>query len=179
MIYCILGHGASGKTTIQNLLKTEIPAITTYTTRPMRNNEINGVHYHFLTNEKFQKKLEINFFVEHYYIPENAWYYGLSLHDIDYMNKNYTLVIEPNGYKKLTEQVDKKYLKCFYVHLSEHERIIRMAKRKDRIEEIFRRILSDRKDFQSFNDKADVILYSHDSIYNSNIILNHIKERAF
>jgi guanylate kinase len=179
MIHCILGHGASGKTTVQNYLKKLIPAITTYTTRPIRHNETEGIHYHFLDNEKFVQKIKDHFFVEYYYIKKNDWYYGLSLDEIDYQNKDYTLVIDPNGYKTLLDKIGKEYLKCYYINLSENERAKRMLNRKDNIDEIFRRIFSDRKDFEDFEKYADLILSSKDSKQNSNAILEQIKERAF
>lgn len=179
MIHCILGHGACGKTTIQKYLSKEIPAITTYTTRPIRHNEIDGIHYHFLPNAEFEERKRNGFFVEYYYIPENDWYYGMSFDGIDYKNKHYSLVLDPQGYKTLVEKIGKEYLTSYYINLSEHERVIRMAKREDKIEEIFRRILSDRKDFQGFNKVADVILLSKDSKRNARVIMKEIKERAF
>lgn len=179
MIHCILGHGACGKTTVQNHLKKYIPAITTYTTRPIRHNEIKGIHYHFLSKEEFQQRMRENFFVEVYFIKENDWYYGVSLKEVDYQNEDFSLVVETNGYKNLLSQVGKEYLRCYYINLSEHERLVRMALRKDKTEEIFRRIFSDRKDFEGFDEYADVILYSKDSKQNSNAILNQIRERAF
>lgn len=179
MIHCILGHGASGKTTVQNYLKKTIPAITTYTTRPIRHNETEGVHYHFITNNHFIQKIKENFFVEYYYIKKNDWHYGLSLHEIDYKNKDYSLVIDPNGYKTLLEKIGKQYLKCYYINLSETERAKRMLNRLDNIDEIFRRIISDRKDFEDFEKFADLIIYSPNSKHNSNVILGQIRERAF
>jgi guanylate kinase len=178
MIHCILGHGACGKTTVQKILKKEIPAITTYTTRPKRHNEIDGIHYHFLTNEEFEKILKKNFFVEHYYIPENSWYYGMSLLNYDYRNNDYTVVLDPKGFTTLQEKIGREYVKSYFLSLSEHERIIRMAKRKDKTEEIFRRIISDRKDFDGFERVADVVLSSPDSNKNAGMILDRIKERA-
>jgi guanylate kinase len=179
MIHCILGHGASGKTTIQNHLKKIIPVITTYTTRPIRHNETDGIHYHFLDNRKFIQRIKNDFFVEFYYIKKNDWYYGLSLNEIDYKNKDYTLVIDPNGYKTLLKKIGKYYLKCYYINLDESERVRRMLNRKDNVDEIFRRIYSDRKDFENFEQYADLILHSKDSLQNSNAILDQIKERAF
>ena len=179
MIHCILGHGASGKTTVQNHLKKIIPAITTYTTRPIRQNEVEGVHYHFITNDHFVQKIKEDFFVENYYIKKNDWHYGLSLNGIDYKNKDYSLVIDPNGYKVLLKKIGKEYLKCYYIYLSEAERVRRMLIREDNIDEIFRRIIADRKDFEDFESFADSIIYSPNSKHNSNVILEQIRERAF
>ena len=44
------------------------------TTRNPRNNEINGVHYHFISNEKFEDMISKNQFLEHAGYIDN--YYG-------------------------------------------------------------------------------------------------------
>lgn len=175
MIYCIVGHGASGKTTIQRKLQIEIPSITTYTTRPIRHNEINGNHYHFISNEKFEQLIIEDFFIEHYYIKKNQWYYGLSLKNIDYQNQDFILVIDPNGYKQLLEKVDNNFIKCIFINISERTRIKRMYKRNDNEKEIARRIVADRNDFEDFYLYADVILESSDSDENANTILKFLK----
>lgn len=51
-IIAIVGPSGSGKTTLVEHLKTKIniPVIVSYTTRPIRENEKNGVDHHFVTN---------------------------------------------------------------------------------------------------------------------------------
>ena len=53
----LVGHSASGKTEIANELKRDydMKKIITYTTRPIRVNEVNGIDYHFVTEEEFLK----------------------------------------------------------------------------------------------------------------------------
>ena len=53
-IYYIMGKSASGKDSIFKELKKKIPGlkdIVLYTTRPIRENETEGVEYHFVIEE--------------------------------------------------------------------------------------------------------------------------------
>ncbi len=55
-IFCIMGKSGSGKDTIlKEINKVEdlnLKTIVTYTTRPKRNNETDGVEYFFIDKEK-------------------------------------------------------------------------------------------------------------------------------
>jgi guanylate kinase len=58
----------AGKTTIvEALLNSEshLKTSVSVTTRPMRPGEIDGVHYHFVTIEEFQRRLAMDEFFEH------------------------------------------------------------------------------------------------------------------
>ena len=59
----LVGHSASGKTEIANQLKRDynMKKIITYTTRPKRINEVDGVDYHFVDEIKFLKLKEEGF----------------------------------------------------------------------------------------------------------------------
>ncbi len=60
VIYCIMGKSSTGKDTIyRELLKRKdlgLKRIVTYTTRPIRGNETDGVEYHF-TDEANEERL--------------------------------------------------------------------------------------------------------------------------
>ena len=63
-IIALMGKSGSGKTTLQDALLEEpefkdANPIINCTTRPIRDNEQNGVNYHFLTNEEFTKDIVI------------------------------------------------------------------------------------------------------------------------
>ena len=79
----LVGHSASGKTEIANQLKRDydMKKIITYTTRPKRINEVDGVDYHFVSEEQFLKLKEENFFVET--TNFNGYYYGSSKNDVN------------------------------------------------------------------------------------------------
>ena len=54
----IAGKTCSGKTRIVSELckKFGYKKIVTYTTRPIRDKEVDGVDYHFISEEEFEKK---------------------------------------------------------------------------------------------------------------------------
>ena len=62
----ICGKSASGKDTIKRELisKHGFKGIVTYTTRPPRKGEQDGVDYHFVSNEEFQMMVNSGFFLE-------------------------------------------------------------------------------------------------------------------
>ena len=80
MIVVLVGESASGKSTIAKILEQEQPTfskVVTYTTRPMRDGEVDGVDYNFISNEKFNELIEQGFFVEH--ASYRDWQYGTAI----------------------------------------------------------------------------------------------------
>jgi len=69
-LFVISGSSGAGKTTLVTAAlehlekKYPIERIITYTTRAVRSGEVNGQHYHFITVEEFEKKIEQGFFIE-------------------------------------------------------------------------------------------------------------------
>jgi len=61
------------------------------TTRPMREGEINGVHYHFVTENEFKEDVEQEMFLEYAVVHGN--YYGTSLGPVKKALKEGKLVI--------------------------------------------------------------------------------------
>lgn len=61
------------------------------TTRAMRSGEVNGVHYHFVTEEEFKREIEQELFLEYAVVHGN--YYGTSLGPVKQALKEGKLVI--------------------------------------------------------------------------------------
>lgn len=157
LIHVLVGEGASGKTTIVKQLEAfGLQPIISFTTRPKRENEVDGVDYHFITEEEFIQKLHANEFAEHNIF--NDWYYGYSLQGIAFTEKDYVAIMTPSGLYKLNGLVGKGNVASYYIQVSERERLIRMAHRGDAIDEIFRRLQKDREDFHMFQQKATVVI---------------------
>ena len=73
----LIGASASGKSTLQTMLINREPCfkkIVTYTTRPPRDGEVNGVDYHYVSVEKFTELADSGFFAEHN--SYRGWMYG-------------------------------------------------------------------------------------------------------
>lgn len=86
-IFIISGPSGVGKDTVIEHLRETFPSaqyVVTATTRPMRENETDGVHYVFLTKEEFLARIEQNDFIEnatvydnHYGVPRSPIVEGL------------------------------------------------------------------------------------------------------
>lgn len=82
----IAGKTCSGKTRIVSELckKFGYKKIVTYTTRPIRNKEVDGIDYHFISEEEFEKKIEEGFFAEYkvYDAEFGRCHYGVATEDV-------------------------------------------------------------------------------------------------
>jgi guanylate kinase len=80
VVLVLSGPSGAGKSSLINKIADDIGdyyfSIST-TTRPMREGEQEGVHYHFVSKEEFQKDIEEDHFLEHALVHGN--YYGTSL----------------------------------------------------------------------------------------------------
>ena len=80
----------------QNMYRTKIEwkglkRIISYTSCPIRKNEINQIDYHFITKEEFEQKLSEGFFAEHSIY--NSWNYGIACISV--------CVVETSGLRQL------------------------------------------------------------------------------
>jgi len=79
-VLVLSGPSGAGKSSIINNIMDDIGecyfSIST-TTRPMRDGEEDGIHYHFVTKEEFKKGIENDEFLEYALVHGN--YYGTSL----------------------------------------------------------------------------------------------------
>jgi guanylate kinase len=93
-ILVLSGPSGAGKSSLINKVFDEIGSsyfsIST-TTRPMREGEIDGVHYHFVTHEEFKREVAEEMFLEYALVHGN--YYGTSLSPVKQALKEGKLVI--------------------------------------------------------------------------------------
>jgi len=148
-----VGESASGKSTIEKqLVNYGYSKIVSYTTRPMREGEVDGIDYHYISEEDFLYHLKINFFAE--YTVYNGWYYGIAHEDcLD----NSIVVVEPHGFRQLLK-IPNLHIKSFYIQVPERVRLKRMVDRGDNLMEVFRRIFSDQGLFQFIDKEVDYVV---------------------
>ncbi|ODN42335.1 guanylate kinase [Piscirickettsia litoralis] len=78
-LYIFSAPSGAGKTSLVKALTSSLADISvsvSHTTRPMREGETNGVHYHFTSKEEFQDFVRKGQFLEHARVFDN--YYGTS-----------------------------------------------------------------------------------------------------
>jgi guanylate kinase len=93
-ILILSGPSGAGKSSLIKKIEDEIGtyyfSIST-TTRPMRKGEIDGVHYHFVSKEQFEKDIEEENFLEYAVVHGN--YYGTSIKPVKKALKEGKLVL--------------------------------------------------------------------------------------
>lgn len=93
-ILVLSGPSGAGKSSLINKVIEDIGptyfSIST-TTRPMREGEVHGVHYHFVSVEEFKQEIEEELFLEYAVVHGN--YYGTSLGPVKKALKEGKLVI--------------------------------------------------------------------------------------
>lgn len=152
----IMGESASGKTTLANMFVEKHPdyhKVVTYTTRPMREGEVDGVDYHFITDEKFNQLVQDGFFIE--YAKYRDWQYGTAKSDCT-NNKKALAVLTPAGMRKL-KRIDENVISV-YLYVDRHTRLLSNLFRGDNIDEAYRRNLSDVGQFDGVADEADYVI---------------------
>lgn len=150
----LCGKSCTGKTTVINeLIKNGMKSIITYTTRPLRHGEINGVTYHFINNEEFLKKKEEGFFAEttSYKTEMGDVYYGSAMNDLA---DDKVIIVNPEGLKKI-KKMDYLNPVVFYLTADEETIWNRLRKRGDNAAEARRRLNSDNNDFKDIDNYID------------------------
>jgi guanylate kinase len=157
----ILGRSCSGKDTIANeLIKLGYNRLITFTSRPMRDKEIDGITYNFISLEDFLTKYIDGFFLEArpYKTIHGVWFYGSSFDSYKNSDKNTVCILTPSGLWKLIENNIK--FTSFLINLSDEEIKRRQELRGDNISEnkkmeAERRFMADKLDFADIDDLVD------------------------
>lgn len=162
----LTGKTCSGKDTIKKELikKHGYKDIVTYTTRPKRPGEVDGVSYHFITKEDFESKINDGFFAEYksYNVANgDTWYYGSAIEDFESNTDKSVIILTPAGVKDLMKKLSLNNVKVVYIYAN-RETIAKRARRRDvDANEINRRMLRDDIDFKDWEYQADRIIYNN------------------
>ena len=151
----ILGESASGKTTLLKMFIEANPKyhkVVTYTTRPMRDGEVDGVDYHFVTQAVFDTLVESNFFVEH--AKYRDWCYGTAKKDCE--GENVVAILTPAGLRALKRLGYN--VTSIYLNVDRRSRLINILSRGDNIDEAYRRNLSDVGQFDDVALEVDYVI---------------------
>lgn len=168
MILTLTGPSGSGKTTFVGQLAKKYPdrveRIVTATSRPPRPGEADGIDYHFLSREEFEKGIAEQQFVEHAEFGGNL--YGLRRSDVEQAlasPKICVLIVEQQGRKALKTMYGDE-IHCVYMAISRNKAKRRLNKR-DGWQKAIARIKADKENGLYDDSGYDCVLaqeLSHD-----------------
>ena len=144
MLLVISGPSGAGKGTLVSKLLDHDPSFSfsvSVTTRGKRENEIEDVHYHFISESEYDKLLEADAFIEHATVHGHR--YGTLKSEVyERMEKgqNVLLDIDPQGARAVMEK-EKECVSIFILPPSYHDLKVRLHTRNtEKEEEIARRL---------------------------------------
>lgn len=158
-IFYVMGKSSSGKDTIYNSLikdsDLDLKTLVGYTTRPMREGEVNGREYFFTDEEGLKKLEEDNKVIEvrAYDTVCGMWYYfTVNDEQVDLDINDYLLIGTLESYKKVKEYYGKDIVIPIYICVEDGERLSRALNREKtqknpNYAEMCRRFLADAIDF--------------------------------
>lgn len=162
----IIGKTASGKDSVVNKLVNEhgYKKAVTYTTRPIREGEIQDTTYHFISDEEFDKKVGDGFFAEYktYDTAFGIWKYGSSKDSYINSDSKTIIILTPDGYKDVLKTLEEKPT-AFYIYANNQTIKERLIKRGDNKAEAERRLKHDNEDFKGIENMVDKIVYNNKS----------------
>lgn len=161
MLIVLVGKSASGKTTLEKYISENFryEKIVSHTTRPIRGDEVDGVDYHYVSEDVFNEMLRNNKLVEH--ATFNNWSYGISKKEIE-DKKDAVVVVNPAGLRRLRKL--NIPMSVFYVMCDDKTRYKRSIDRGDDIVEIALRSRSDTDCFNGIEDEVDRILLGTNTV---------------
>lgn len=158
-IFCIMGKSATGKDTIYKKLLQDnelgLRRIVSYTTRPIRKGESEGMEYHFTDVKTMQLLEEQGRIIEcrAYDTIHGVWYYYMVKdNQIDLTHNDYLIIGTLESYIKLRDYFGSDKIAPIYIELDDGERLTRALEREKtqsepKYEEMCRRFLADCQDF--------------------------------
>jgi guanylate kinase len=158
-IIALMGESGAGKDTVMkgvlNALQSKEPAaaplheMIKYTTRPIRENEINGINYYFCSVQDFVGKVAKGEMME--YACFNNWFYGTGVESLVENGINIG-VFNPSGIRQLLSRDNCEVYVC-WIKTSDKQRLMRQLNREDNpdVKEIIRRFNADSEDFSNID----------------------------
>lgn len=160
-LFVISAPSGTGKSTIcRKLLKkhTTLKLSVSYTTRPPRKGEKNGIDYTFVTKEKFKKMIDKGEFAEWAMVYSN--FYGTSVKRLRQLNKaGYDIILDIDTRGAM--QLKKTYNNAVYVFIlppSMQALKDRLIRRKTETADLIKKRLESAREEISCYEKYDYII---------------------
>ena len=152
-IFCIMGKSSSGKDTLyQRLLQREdlhLERIVSYTTRPIRAGETDGLEYHFCSCAERDRLLA----ARSYHTCHGQWdYFTVEDEGLDPEHRDYLIIGTLESYEKIRDHFTSRRVVPIYIEVEDGLRLQRalsreMRQKEPKYEEMCRRFLADAADF--------------------------------
>lgn len=178
-IFVISSPSGGGKTTIVRKILSEFPEIifsVSATTRPKRPDEIDGVHYFFLTEEQFIEKIKNDEFIEWERFYD--YYYGtLKTFVIDNIQSGKSVLLEIDVKGALSVKKIFPDAILIFIDVPTFEELVnRLNRRKTESEADLQKRIDRAKMELSYKDKFDYIFVNKDLEEVTSQIKSLIKE---
>ena len=168
-IFYVMGKSSVGKDTIYNMLVNDkelgLKTIVGYTTRPMREGEVNGREYFFVNEDELKKLEQAGKVIEKrgYNTVYGVWnYFTVDDENINLNENNYVLIGTLESYSNVRDYYGNEVVVPIYIEVEDGIRLIRainreMTQNTPKYEELCRRFLADAKDFaEEILDELDI-----------------------
>lgn len=153
-IVALFGEAGSGKDYLLNkvihwdeegVLEPIFHQVVKSTTRPKRENEIDGVHYHFLQDKKFFQEVIAS-------SVYRGWYYGINETELTDEKPN-LVVLDIQQIRGLLTKKDSIDLTLFKIAASPKTRMLRQLNREENpdVDEINRRYEADKEEYRKID----------------------------
>jgi len=143
-LFLITAPSGTGKTSIMEMVKQylgnkALSECVSHTTRPMRENEVDGQAYYFISEEYFEYGVNEGEFAET--VNYNGYWYGISIGEINKRMQetdDVYIIVNYDGYKQVKEVFPDAI--GIFLHMSKEDCMANMLLRGDSIESAIERI---------------------------------------
>ncbi len=166
ILFVLSSPSGAGKSTIAHMLMGCDPGVdmsVSATTRPKREGEVEGVHYHFVTDSEFDRMLETGAFLEWAHVF--GFRYGTLRNEVLKVieaGRDVLLDIDWQGTQQL-KQVDPDIVRVFILPPSMHELERRLRSRGTETEEVIQRRMNRAAAEISHWAEYDYVLINNDA----------------
>lgn len=162
-IFCLMGKSSSGKDTIYEKLMKDVflglKRMVSYTTRPIREGERDGVEYHFVTEERLEELQAAGKVVElrAYNTVHGVWkYFTVCEDEMNLQKDSYAVIGTLESWHAMCEYFGKEVMVPIYIEVEDGLRLERALSRErtqsqPKYTELCRRFLADAEDFSEQN----------------------------
>ncbi len=144
----LCGKAASGKDHMRKILESRgFTYGVSYTTRPPRSGERQGIDYHFISLAEFEALLEDDYWYE--WVEFNGWYYATS--NEQFLETCNLFIMTPHGIS-LIKPEHRSFTTVIWLDIDRATRTDRLQCRLMPGDTMERRIQADERDFANFSD---------------------------